>query len=77
MDRQTNDEMRQELAKLEAELDEAVEKYRQLKERIKACNDDESDEAFNLGLAEFNLFNYMDMLDEEIRELRRKLEAEN
>ena len=69
--------MRQELAKLEAELDEAVEKYRQLKERIKACNDDESDEAFNLGLAEFNLFNYMDMLDEEIRELRRKLEAEN
>ena len=77
MDRQTNEEMRQELAKLEAELDEAVEKYRQLKERIKACNDDESDEAFNLGLAEFNLFNYMDMLDEEIRELRRKLEAEN
>ena len=45
MVRQTNEEMRQELAELEAELDEALEKYRQLKEKIKACTDLESDEA--------------------------------
>ena len=77
MVRQTNEEMRQELAELEAELDEAQEKYRQLKEKIKACPDLESDEALQLGMAEFNLFNYMDMLDEDIKELRCQLEAEN
>lgn len=77
MVRQTNEEMRQELAELEAELDGALEKYRQLKEKIKACTDLESDEALQLGMAEFNLFNYMDMLDEDIKELRCQLEAEN
>lgn len=44
MVRQTNEEMRQELAELEAE---------------------------------FNFFNYMDMFDEDIKELRCQLETEN
>ena len=57
MDTQTKEEMRQDLAELEAKLDEAVIQYRQLKEKIKACPDDESDEALQLGMAEFNLFN--------------------
>ena len=77
MDTQTKEEMRQELAELEAKLDEAVIQYRQLKEKIKACQDDESDEALQLGMAEFNLFNYMDMLDDEISMLKSQLGIEN
>lgn len=77
MDTQTKEEMRQELAELEAKLDEAVIQYRQLKEKIKACPDDESDEALQLGMAEFNLFNYMDMLDDEISMLKSQLGIEN
>lgn len=77
MDTQTKEEMRQDLAELEAKLDEAVIQYRQLKEKIKACPDDESDEALQLGMAEFNLFNYMDMLDDEISMLKSQLGIEN
>ena len=76
MVRQTNEEMRQELAELEAELDEALEKYRQLKEKIKACTDEDSDEAFDLGLCEFNLSNYMIMLDDRISMLRGQIKEE-
>ena len=77
MDTQTKEEMGQELAELEAKLDEAVIQYRQLKEKIKACPDDESDETLQLGMAEFNLFNYMDMLDDEISMLKSQLGIEN
>lgn len=77
METQPIESKRQELAELKAKLDEAVKQYRQLKEKIAACKDEESDEALQLGMAEFNLFNYMDMLDEDIKELRCQLEAEN
>ena len=77
MEIQTIESKRQELTELEAKLDEAVIQYRQLKEKIKACPDDESDEAFQLGMAEFNLFNYMDMLDDEISMLKSQLGIEN
>ena len=76
METQTIESKRQELAELEAKLDEAAKQYRQLKEKIAACEDEESDEALQLGMAEFNLFNYMDMLDDEIIMLRKELEAE-
>ena len=76
METQTIESKRQELAELETKLDEAVKQYRQLKEKIAACEDEESDEALQLGMAEFNLFNYMDMLDDEIIMLRKELEAE-
>lgn len=77
METQTIESKRQELTELEAKLDEAVIQYRQLKEKIKACPDDESDEALQLGMAEFNLFNYMDMLDDEISMLKSQLGIEN
>ena len=35
------------------------------------------DEALQLGMAEFNLFNYMDMLDDEISMLKSQLGIEN
>ena len=76
METQTIESKRQELAQLEAKLDEASKQYRQLKEKIAAYEDEESDEALQLGMAEFNLFNYMDMLDYEITVLREELEAE-
>lgn len=76
METQTTESKRQELAELETKLDEAAKQYRQLKEKIAACEDEESDEALQLGMAEFNLFNYMDMLDYEIKVLREELEAE-
>ena len=76
METQTTESKRQELAELEAKLDEAAKQYRQLKEKIAACEDEESDEALQLGMAEFNIFNYMDMLDDEIIMLRKELEAE-
>ena len=75
METQTKESMQQELAELEADLDTALEKYRELKEKIQACTDKQSDEYFGLSMAEFNLFNYMDMLDEDIHDLREKLAA--
>lgn len=45
METQTTESKRQELAELETKLDEAAKQYRQLKEKIAACEDEESDEA--------------------------------
>ena len=75
MEIQNKESIRQDLQELDAKLDEAVGKYRELKEKIKACADEDSDEAFDLGLAEFNLSNYIIMLDDEISILREQLEA--
>ena len=69
--------MKQQLQELEAKLDEASMEYRELKEKIKACTDEDSDEAFDLGLAEFNLSNYMIMLDDRISMIRSQIEEEN
>lgn len=75
---QTTDKesMKQQLQELEAKLDEASMEYRELKEKIKACADEDSDEAFDLGLAEFNLSNYMIMLDDRISMIRSQIEEE-
>lgn len=75
---QTTDKesMKQQLQELEAKLDEASMEYRELKEKIKACTDEDSDEAFDLGLAEFNLSNYMIMLDDRINMIRGQIEEE-
>jgi hypothetical protein len=61
------------LEELEAKMEEAVKAYKELKEKIRACSDKDSEEAFQMGIAEFNLFNYMDMLDEKIQDRRRSL----
>ena len=75
---QTTDKesMNQQLQELEEKLDEASMEYRELKEKIKACADEDSDEAFDLGLAEFNLSNYMIMLDDRISMIRSQIEEE-
>ena len=75
---QTTDKesMKLQIQELEAKLDEAAMQYRELKEKIKACADEDSDEAFDLGLCEFNLSNYMIMLDDEISMLRGQIEEE-
>ncbi|MBR5103209.1 MAG: hypothetical protein IKV05_00805 [Bacteroidales bacterium] len=75
---QTKDKesMKQQLQELEAKLDEASMEYRELKEKVKACTDEDSDEAFELGLAEFNLSNYMIMLDDRISMIRSQIEEE-
>lgn len=75
MEIQNKESIQQDLQELDAKLDEAVAKYRELKEKLKACADEDSDEAFDLGLAEFNLSNYIIMLDDEISILREQLEA--
>ena len=61
------------LEELEAKMEEAVKAYKELKEKIRACSDKDSEEAFQMGISEFNLFNYMDMLDEKIQDRRRSL----
>ena len=61
------------LEELEAKMEEAVKAYKELKEKIRACSDKDSEEAFQMGIAEFNLFNYMDILDEKIQDRRRSL----
>lgn len=75
---QTTDKesMKLQLQELEAKLDEAAMQYRELKEKIKACTDEDSDEAFDLGLCEFNLSNYMIMLDDRISMIRSQIEEE-
>ena len=45
-------------------------KYKEVKNRLGELGDEESEEAYNLGLVEFNLFNSIDMLDEKIQELK-------
>ena len=76
MQRTDKESMKQQLQELEAKLDEASKEYRELKEKIKACTDEDSDEAFDLGLAEFNLSNYMIMLDDRISMIRAQIEEE-
>ena len=76
METQDKESLQKELQELEAKLDEAAMQYRELKEKIKACADEDSDEAFDLGLAEFNLSNYMIMLDDRISMLRGQIEEE-
>ena len=61
------------LEEMEAKMEEAVKAYKELKEKIRACSDKDSEEAFQMGIAEFNLFNYMDILDEKIQDRRRSL----
>ena len=76
MQRTDKESMKQQLQELEAKLNEASMEYRELKEKIKACTDEDSDEAFDLGLAEFNLSNYMIMLDDRISMIRAQIEEE-
>ena len=76
METQDKESLQKELQELEAKLDEAAMQYRELKEKIKACTDEDSDEAFGLGLCEFNLSNYMIMLDDRISMLRGQIEEE-
>lgn len=76
MEKQDKESLQKELQELDARLEEAALKYRELKEKIKACVDEDSDESFDLGLAEFNLSNYMIMLDDKIGMLRSQIEAE-
>ena len=76
MQRTDKESMKQQLQELEAKLDEASMEYRELKEKIKACTDEDSDEAFDLGLAEFNLSNYMIMLDDRISMIRSQIDEE-
>lgn len=76
MQRTDKESMKQQLQELEAKLDKASIEYRELKEKIKACTDEDSDEAFDLGLAEFNLSNYMIMLDDRISMIRGQIEEE-
>ena len=76
MQRTDKESMKQQLQELEAKLDEASMEYRELKEKIKACTDEDSDEAFDLGLAEFNLSNYMIMLDDRFSMIRGQIEEE-
>ena len=76
MQRTDKESMKQQLQELEAKLDEASMEYRELKEKIKACTDEDSDEAFDLGLAEFNLSNYRIMLDDRISMIRGQIEEE-
>ena len=76
MQRTDKESMKQQLQELEAKLDEASMEYRELKEKVKACTDEDSDEAFELGLAEFNLSNYMIMLDDKISMIRSQIEEE-
>lgn len=72
METQGKESLQKELQELEAKLDEAAMQYRELKEKIKAC----TDEAFDLGLCEFNLSNYMIMLDDRVSMLRGQIEEE-
>lgn len=63
------------LEQLEARMNALMEKYREVKNRLRELGDEESEEAYNLGLVEFNLFNSIDMLDEKIQDLKREMEA--
>ena len=77
MDKIKETELRQELQELETKMQAAQAAMSELKQKIKECDPEDEVKAFDLGLAEFNLFNYMDMLDEDIKELRCQLETEN
>lgn len=58
------------IEQLEARMNALMAKYKEVKNRLRELGDEESEEAYNLGLVEFNLFNSIDMLDEKIQELK-------
>lgn len=58
------------IEQLEAKMNALTAKYKEVKNRLRELGDEESEEAYNLGLVEFNLFNSIDMLDEKIQELK-------
>ena len=58
------------IEQLEARMNALTAKYKEVKNRLRELGDEESEEAYNLGLVEFNLFNSIDMLDEKIQELK-------
>jgi hypothetical protein len=58
------------IEQLEARMNALTAKYKEVKNRLRELGDEESEEAYNLGLIEFNLFNSIDMLDEKIQELK-------
>ena len=58
------------IEQLEARMNALMAKYKEVKNRLRELGDEESEEAYNLGLVEFNLFNSTDMLDEKIQELK-------
>ena len=76
MEKQDQESLQKELQELEAKLDEAAMQYRELKEKVNTCADEYNDEAFDLGLCEFNLSNYMIMLDDRISMLRGQIKEE-
>jgi hypothetical protein len=59
------------LEELEEEMQNAMAAYKKIVEQLKACTDKESDEYFDLSMAEFNMFNYIDMLDYDIEQKRK------
>ena len=73
MDNIKETELRQELQELETKMQAAQAAMSELKQKIKECDSEDEVNAFDLGLAEFNLFNYMDMLDDEITEIEEQL----
>ena len=73
MDNIKETELRQELQELETKMQAAQAAMSELKQKIKECDSEDEVKAFDLGLAEFNLFNCMDMLDDEIAEIEEQL----
>lgn len=73
MDNIKETELRQELQELETKMQAAQAAMSELKQKIKECDLEDEVKAFDLGLAEFNLFNRMDMLDDEIAEIEEQL----
>ena len=73
MDNIKETELHQELQELETKMQAAQAAMSELKQKIKDCDPEDEVKAFDLGLAEFNLFNYMDMLDDEIAEIEEQL----
>lgn len=61
------------LEELEEEMQNAMAAYKKIVEQLKTCTDKESDEYFNLSMAEFNMFNYIDMLDYDIEQKRKSI----
>ena len=60
------------IEQLEARMNVLMEKYKEIKNRLRQLGDEESEEAYNLGLSAFKLFNSIDMLDDTIQELKAK-----
>ena len=73
MDNIKETEFRQELQELETQMQAAPAAMSELKLKITDCDPEDEVKAFDLGLAEFNLFNCMDMLDDEIAEIEEQL----